>query len=67
MSAIAAGGVLGLAFAKSPYDQLAKAIEQLKAGYTDQPTTESRSKHCPKCGHQLALKDSFCTNCSVKC
>jgi len=66
MNAVAAGGVLGLALAKSPYDQLAKAIEQLQASYTDEPTTESRSKYCPNCGHQLAFKNTFCTNCGAK-
>ena len=67
MNAMAAGGLLGLAFAKSPYDQLAKAIEQLKASHTDETTTENSSKYCPNCGHQLAFKDSFCANCGVKC
>lgn len=66
MNAMAAGGLLGLAFAKSPYDHLAKAIEQLKASHADEPTTENSPKYCPKCGHQLAFKGTFCTNCGVK-
>ena len=66
MNAMAAGGVLGLAFAKSPYDQLAKAIEQLKADYTKTASTESRSKRCPHCGYQLASEDAFCPNCGAK-
>jgi hypothetical protein len=66
MNTIAVGGLLGLAFAKSPYDHLAKAIEKLKASHTDEQTTENSPKYCPKCGHQLTFKGTFCTNCGVK-
>jgi hypothetical protein len=61
MNAVAAGGILGLALAKSPYDQLAKAIEQLKATQKEAP-----SKHCAHCGHSLDSGDAFCPNCGAK-
>ena len=62
MNAIAAGGMLGLAFAKSPYDQLGKAIEKLKATLA----TDNPPKYCPHCGHKLAVEGTFCPNCGTR-
>jgi len=70
MNAMAAGGILGLAYtyAKSPSDQLAKAIEQLKATPAPpSPQKGNAQKHCPHCGgHQFASGDTFCPNCGTK-
>ena len=61
MNGIAAAGILGLALAKSPYDQLAQAIEQLKATQMGAP-----SERCSHCGHSVAIGDTFCPNCGTK-
>lgn len=67
MNMMGAGAVWGLM--KTPYDQLAKAIEQLKAEYDKPPSTgdkEGAQRHCPNCGHQLAAEDTFCMKCGAK-
>jgi len=59
-------GLWWLAFAKSPYDQLVRNIEQLKTCHAQAPPIERRSRYCPHCGHELASEDAFCTNCGAK-
>jgi hypothetical protein len=66
MNLAAVGGVLGLM--KAPYDQLAKAIEQLKSAYNPASVgnTKTAQKTCPNCGNKLAAEDLYCLGCGAK-
>ncbi len=64
MNMIGAGSAWGLM--KTPYDQLAKAIEQLKAEYNKSALLGDTQKACPNCGASLAAGNLFCMKCGTK-
>jgi len=63
MNMMGAGSVWGLM--KTPYDQLAKTIEQLKTEQSASPSTLGQ-KLCPKCGSPIAAGNLFCMKCGTK-
>lgn len=64
MNMMGAGSAWGLM--KTPYDQLAKAIEQLKAEYDKSPPPGDVQKVCPNCGASLSAGNLFCMKCGTK-
>ena len=64
MNMMGAGSAWGLM--KTPYDQLAKAIEQLKAEHNKSALPGDAQKVCPNCGASLATGNLFCMKCGTK-
>ena len=64
MNMMGAGSAWGLM--KTPYDQLAKAIEQLKTEYDKSPPPGNVQKVCPNCGSPIATGILFCMKCGTK-
>lgn len=67
MNMMGAGSVWGLM--KTPYDQLAKAIEQLKTEHGGSQLSrgvEGAPKCCPSCGQPLGVGDRYCMKCGYR-
>ncbi len=64
MNMIGAGSAWGLM--KTPYDQLAKAIEQLKAEHEKSAPTGDVQRVCPNCGASFTAGNVYCMKCGTK-